>query len=313
MTTNPRRPLRVRRRCGFILAAALALTPAVVQAENLFTNPNFDDNLAGWTFSSPSPEFSRTWSSVDAGGSPSSGSARATVTSPGFLHGPALFQCVSPIVGGQSYRISGEVLIPPGGPSGAASVNAYWHTLPGCVLSGSFAVGLTLDFNTVGVWTPDSATAVLPAGAKSLFVQLNVGTSGGTSHAHFDHLQLCRTASCEDTDDGWLTSSEFPDFRFRVQFTTSEGPFYGAKESDCLPDTLCVSSELRGRTAVLLRIIGPRPNGYLWFQATRFPAQQADIEVQQLSTGIVKTYRLERLDPDDTEIPGRLDRTAFRP
>ena len=157
-------------------------------------------------------------------------------------------------------------------------------------------------------------TAFMPVSAGSSGVAADSGSSPDAGLTEWTALPSTAEALAAANGDGWLTTSEIPGFRFRVGFTSATGaPFFGAKESDCLADTLCVSSELAGRAAVLLRIIGPRNNGFFWFQAMRFPAQQADIEVQQLSTGVIKTYRLDRLDPDDTEIPGRLDRTAFQP
>jgi hypothetical protein len=223
---------------------------------------------------------------------------------------------VSGILAGETYDLAAQIYLPPGQPrAGSGLVSVSWHAGTACSTFPPVGFSDTSSVTTLGDWTTATASAEAPPGAHSALIFLFAfkDAGGASFRAHFDDVRFCREGQCGAAADGWLTSSEFPDFRFRVQFTTGSGPFYGAKESDCLPDTLCVSSELVGRTAVLARIIGPRPNGYLWFQATRFPAQQVDIEVQQLSTGIVKTYRLDRLDPDDTQIPGRLDRTAFLP
>jgi hypothetical protein len=316
MLTFPRLN-RTLRHAAFTLVAALALLPARAHAENLVTNSNFNTNIANWGFAPPPTGSSKAWDPLDAHGASNSGSGVVinSATTAGIGLG-ALSQCVNGINGGVSYDVSGSIYIPAGqGRTGDTTVYSYWTTGSNCTGTyiGQGAPGF--GFDDLGSWGTGSASAVSPPAARSLWVILAAAKdqAGGSFRAHFDDIVVCRSGQCEGGADGWLTSSEFPDFRFRVQFTPGTGPFYGAKESDCLPDTLCVSSELRGRTAVLLRIIGPRPNGYLWFQATRFPAQQVDIEVQQLSTGVVKTYRLDRLDPDDTQIPGRLDRTAFLP
>jgi hypothetical protein len=294
----------------------MAFLAARANAENLLTNPRFDTNLSGWGFTPPPAESAKMWSPLDADGATNSGSGVVINSSSSAGSGlAALSQCVTGIVAGQTYELAGEVLLPAGqGRTADALLSGYWHSGPSCSPFPPIATfGAVLTAS--GEWTTAATSVEAPPGTHSAWILLFVrkNEAGGGFKGHFDNLSFCREGQCAAPGDGWLTSSEFPDFRFRVQFSTAEGPFYGAKESDCLPDTLCVSSELRGRTAVLLRIIGPRPNGHLWFQATRFPAQQVDIEVQQLSTGIVKTYRLDRLDPDDTEIPGRLDRTAFMP
>ncbi|HEY9422671.1 MAG TPA: fibronectin type III domain-containing protein, partial [Thermoanaerobaculia bacterium] len=91
--------------------------------------------------------------------------------------------------------------------------------------------------------------------------------------------------------DGVITSPFFPDFRFRVRIVQNATTiFQGRKESDCIPETLCVSGAVAGRSEVFLRIIGPRPNGYLWPTIVRFTPSRVEVDIQQISTGIVKTY-----------------------
>lgn len=114
--------------------------------------------------------------------------------------------------------------------------------------------------------------------------------------------------------DGVLTSPFFPDFRFRVlivqNVTTS---FQGRKESECIPETLCVSGAVAGRSEVFLRIIGPRPNGYLWPTLVRFTPSRVEVEIQQISTGIIKVYALEAVPPDSQDLTGLQDRQGFLP
>jgi hypothetical protein len=111
----------------------------------------------------------------------------------------------------------------------------------------------------------------------------------------------------------FLTSSAFPDFRFRVRIFNASTPLAGSKETDCIPETLCVSGAIPGRSEVFIRIIGPRPNGYLWPTIVRFTPSRVEVDVQQISTGITKTYVLPAVPPESDELSGLQDRTGFRP
>lgn len=114
-------------------------------------------------------------------------------------------------------------------------------------------------------------------------------------------------------NDGYLTSSAIPNFRFRVRIFNTATPIAGAKESDCIPETLCVSGAVPGRSEVFLRVIGPRPNGYLWPTIVRFTPSRVEVDVQQISTGVTKTYVLPAIPPDSDELTGLQDRTGFLP
>jgi hypothetical protein len=111
----------------------------------------------------------------------------------------------------------------------------------------------------------------------------------------------------------FLTSAAFPDFRFRVRIFNTTPPLAGRKESDCIPETLCVSGAIPGRSEVFIRIIGPRPNGYLWPTIVRFTPSRVEVDVQQISTGITKTYVLPAVPPESDELSGLQDRTGFLP
>jgi hypothetical protein len=115
--------------------------------------------------------------------------------------------------------------------------------------------------------------------------------------------------------DVFLTSEHFPDFRFQVRIFNQNAPepLAGRKEAGCLPETLCVSGAIPGRSEVLLRIIGPRPNGYLWPTIVRLTSSRVEVTIQQISTGIAKTYVLNAASPDADELNGLQDRTGFLP
>ncbi len=111
----------------------------------------------------------------------------------------------------------------------------------------------------------------------------------------------------------FITSPEFPDFRFKVEITTSQGTVDGAKEDDCLPETVCVSGNLPGRSELFMRLIGPRGNNKLWVNLVRFTPSQVDVEIEQLSTGVKRMYTLPEIPRSSDELTGLVDREAFDP
>lgn len=110
----------------------------------------------------------------------------------------------------------------------------------------------------------------------------------------------------------WLTTPEQPGFQFQVRITGSS-PVTGAAESDCIAETFCASGALPGRPEVFVKVIGPRPNGYLWVQISRFTPSEVEVWVQQLSSGDVQYYDLAAVSATADDVPGRQDRTAFMP
>jgi hypothetical protein len=119
-------------------------------------------------------------------------------------------------------------------------------------------------------------------------------------------------AAAIDLPGPFLTDSDFPGFRFKVAITTGS-TLAGRSESACIPGTLCVSGALPGRPEVFVRLIGPRPNGYLWVQIVRFTPAQVDVLIERTATAEQHSYRLASVVPGTGELSGIEDRTAFRP
>ncbi|HVR96893.1 MAG TPA: LamG domain-containing protein [Thermoanaerobaculia bacterium] len=111
----------------------------------------------------------------------------------------------------------------------------------------------------------------------------------------------------------WLSSPDMPDFRFKVRLTTAGVSREGVQESDCIFQTVCASGAIPGRPEVLLRVIGPRSNGYLWPIVIRFTNAQVETWVEQISTGQTKYYLLDFIGPDSNELTGINDRFGFLP
>jgi hypothetical protein len=126
--------------------------------------------------------------------------------------------------------------------------------------------------------------------------------------------QATATPGEDSEDDGFITTSTIPDFQFRVRIIQGSLTINGLRETTgCVPETLCVSGALPGRPEVFLRVVGPRSNGYLWPTIVRFTPSRVEVEIQQISTRILKTYVLPAVPPESNDLSGWLDREGFRP
>jgi ELWxxDGT repeat protein len=111
----------------------------------------------------------------------------------------------------------------------------------------------------------------------------------------------------------WLASPEAPGFSFKVRISTPSGSILGTKEPACISETVCVSGALPGRSEVFLRVVGPKPNGFLWPTLVKFSTSTVEVWVRQEATGLVRYYRLEGARPGFDELPGLFDRQGFQP
>ncbi|MGD2115920.1 MAG: hypothetical protein PVG07_12750, partial [Acidobacteriota bacterium] len=112
----------------------------------------------------------------------------------------------------------------------------------------------------------------------------------------------------------WLTTPEQPGFEFQAQLTPAGGsPVLGAPEGQCIVEALCVSGALPGRPEVFVKLIGPRPNGFLWVQISRFTPSEVEVWVRQMSTSEVNYYRLAPVGAMSDDVSGLQDREAFVP
>jgi hypothetical protein len=113
--------------------------------------------------------------------------------------------------------------------------------------------------------------------------------------------------------DDFFTDPEYPDFSFRVMIGNEGEEFLAAREDICLEDTVCVSGQVAGRSELFLRILGPRPNGFLWPTLVRFTPSRVKVEIRQESTQQLNTYILDAIPPGTDLLDGLQDRTGFTP
>lgn len=114
-------------------------------------------------------------------------------------------------------------------------------------------------------------------------------------------------------DDGFLRTDALPGFKFRVEITGGGGTREGTKDDDCIPETLCVSGAIPGRSEVFVRIVGPKPNGKLWPTLVKFTTSRVEVTIVQEASGEERRYVLEGAAPGTSDLPGLFDRGGFDP
>jgi Tol biopolymer transport system component len=109
----------------------------------------------------------------------------------------------------------------------------------------------------------------------------------------------------------WMVVSSLPGFRFQVRI--AGGAVTTHQETDCVGETLCVSGALPGRSELFVRIVGPKPNGYLWPNLVKFSTSRVEVWIEQLSSGKMQYYDLAAVTPESTDLTGFFDKRGFLP
>jgi hypothetical protein len=182
--------------------------------------------------------------------------------------------------------------------------DAYLFETPAGVLAPLMANPGVDDF--VAGLTPDGAWASLDSKAN---------VAGGNPDGSFEvYLALCGKEAVPPPPAGdWLRDSDFPDFQFKVRITAGGQEQPRRQESVCIPETLCISGAVAGRSELFVRMVGPKPNGKIWPTLVRFSTSTLEVWIQQLSTESVKYYRLEGASPGSSDLTGLFDRDGFTP
>jgi hypothetical protein len=64
---------------------------------------------------------------------------------------------------------------------------------------------------------------------------------------------------------------------------------------------------------VLVRVVGPRPNGRLWPILVRLTTSRVEVWIRQLAGGLILYYELPAVGPGDDSLDGLVDRDGFAP
>jgi ELWxxDGT repeat protein len=109
----------------------------------------------------------------------------------------------------------------------------------------------------------------------------------------------------------WIDSQEVPGFRIQAR-VTSGGTSRIMSQEACIPETFCLSGALPGVTELLVRVTGPRPNGYYWPHLARFTPSPLEVWIQQKTTGTIRYYPLNAQPAGSSQLDGLFDRLGFR-
>lgn len=111
---------------------------------------------------------------------------------------------------------------------------------------------------------------------------------------------------------GWIVSGSVPGFRIKARIR-SGSTAQAVRKEPCTARTICLSGAQPGRPELLVRMLGPMPNGYLWPALARFTISPVEVWIEQVKTGIVRYYRLNGVPQGSSELNGLFDRQGFRP
>jgi hypothetical protein len=135
-----------------------------------------------------------------------------------------------------------------------------------------------------------------------------VGGHDGTLHGDADFVSPLPPSGA------WVTTPELPGYQFQVRITPNgASSIAGTPVADCPSETLCMAGAVPTRSEVLVRIVGPKPNGYLWPNVIRFTTSRVEVWIEKTTGAISNYYELDALPTDSDILTGVVDRFGFLP
>jgi ELWxxDGT repeat protein len=109
----------------------------------------------------------------------------------------------------------------------------------------------------------------------------------------------------------WIESKTVPGFRVQARLTMG-GKSQLLRREPCIAETFCLSGAVPGQAELLVRVTGPRPNGYYWPMLARFTPAALEVWIEQRKTGKVRYYRLNSPASGSAALDGLVDRQGFK-
>ncbi len=192
---------------------------------------------------------------------------------------------------------------------------------------GSISAGGSFDpFSGLVKWGPffdDDARSLTyrltpPAGASGTATFSGTASFDGQSVAVGGEGTLGEGGPQPEPPGGpWLSAATLPGFEVKARITPAGGgrSIAAALVARCIPETLCLSGALPGRSELFVRVIGPRPNGFLWPNLLKFSTSELEVWIRQVATGQIRYYRLPSVEPgeDVLDLSGLADKKGFQP
>ncbi|HEX3131339.1 MAG TPA: hypothetical protein VH394_28640 [Thermoanaerobaculia bacterium] len=257
-----------------IVAAGLVLSTIPLRAQNLVSNPGFDQDLSDWTVQ----DGSANWASLDAGGSSSSGSLHVAPET--HVHS----ECFPARPG--AYNFAYSSLIPQEDTRGVLAF-IHWY-------SDDFCLGLAGNSVSLGSYWSNSAwdrigtslfgiDVIAPEGTRSAVIQLFSGTD-----AYFDNILVERLEGCTGQD--CLNHQ-----RFAVKVDWSVGHDSGHGQQKTLtPDSAVFSFFNPDNIELVVKVLdGCAVNGHYWVFIAGLTNVRVEVTVTDVATGLTRTYSNE--------------------
>jgi hypothetical protein len=290
---------------------ALGVMAAVVPAaaQNLVVNSRFDTSLAGWTYDRGVGEA--TWSSLDVGAQPGSGSMRYTTSQASPAGEFAFFQCL-PATGGAVYRAIADFLIPSGqSRTGDIALIAVFYDSADCTTLGTTGVNFG-QVVTPGSWQHVGGQMLAPPSTRSvrLYPSLFKNEAGGSLVAHVDNLVFGVAGTVPDCfpDEGTLCL-QGGRFRVTASWATSDGATGPGKPVPLTAETGYFWFFSAANVEVLVKAIDAcaPPFDRYWVFAAGLTNVFVRLEVTDTVTGAQRVYE----NPQGRDFMPVLDTGAF--
>lgn len=173
------------------------------------------------------------------------------------------------------------------------------------------AVDGTLIGTVQDVATTDGVAGSLTGGDRGALL---VWPSSGTPPVILGQV-LGPAADEPDLPEGLaLESPELPGFRVWVRITAGDSfATWGTETSPCLDEALCVAGAVPDRAELIVRVAGPKPNGFLWPTLATLSTSRIEVWIEQLASGELQHYVLPGATPGSETLFGLFDRDGFEP
>ena len=298
--------LKALARLAPTLAVSLLLAgqaPAL-SAQNILTNPDFDSGLNGWQ---PLPMVF--WDgSVDADGSPTSGSAKASFSfgfpTPGEY--PVISQCV-PLTGGDSYALGGKVLIDDDSVDTYAYYTVTLFPATGCTGAPLSSTPIaTPVVTTVNSWVASTASFTNGLARSALFSAVIFLTPGSSFHGNFDDTFVIANGGC--VPDAQTLCLQNLRFKVVASFDAGSGNSGMAQTVALSDDTGYLWFFAASNVEAVVKVLnGCGLGDHYWVFAAGLTNVKVTISVTDMVSRVTKTYT----NPANTVFQPVQDTSAF--
>lgn len=110
----------------------------------------------------------------------------------------------------------------------------------------------------------------------------------------------------------WIESKTVAGFRVQARLTENGKTRILSKVPCNLAETFCLSGATAGVPDLLVRVTGPKPNGFYWPMVARFAPVTYEVWIQQRKTGQIRYYKLNAPPAGSPQLDGFFDRQGFK-